>query len=790
MPRKAKRSKKGVAAKGRTRASNGTSNLMPQASSQGHSVHLEPQPHLLEPTPPQAPVPPLGSTPHSLAHPSASTRQPHTTKLNGCLVVAEARTRASHGASNLMAQASSQGHSVPLEPQSHLLEPTPAQALVPPLGSTPHSLAPPSAPLGSAPHALAPPSAPTRQPHATKSLSSSTRRMPIKEKHSKNGVATKAPPSVSHGTSNVMPQTSSQGYSISEDPQPDLLESTLGPLLYDLTPPWASTRAAKRRGFSGVLDLQAKGMSHEAERSKNGIATRVPSRISHGTSNMLSQASSHRHSVPVEPQEDLLEPTLPQPVVPPLGSTPQGLTPPSAPTRRTRATKRHSSQAKDILRKAKRLKNGVATRAPSHGTSNLMSQASSQVHSDHVEPQPHVLELTPDALSPPLAPPQSSRSSKLRSSKPGRECARAWTVQAIDEQGNEMKIQVTNPGVFDMPQGQRIVVPFDRQMRACGEAAALLSGACGRISTKPDNIPIYFESWPKVPDSYKKECFNALKNLFHFQASEVIAKRYCYLTMGRKYRNHKLNLWKLNFNPSYSREQLIEKVPNGIPEDQWPLFVDYHLKPEYMEMCQKNVEARKKQTIPHTGGSKLLSRRQQEMEEEAGHAVGRGELYIATHKKKDGSYVNAEARSIVEKLEEQLGQLVNTSEIASNDALAKVLGPDHAGRVRSLGLGGLHSVAFASTTTRFSVLGNLSNTDTAEPSQLKEEVDSLRLKLASYEENIKTLQTVLISYIEMKEGTVPEEFGGLLGTPSADQEKEGDAPTSEGGESSLNSNRV
>lgn len=83
--------------------------------------------------------------------------------------------------------------------------------------------------------------------------------MPIKEKHSKNGVATKAPPSVSHGTSNVMPQTSSQGYSISEDPQPDLLESTLGPLLYDLTPPWASTRAAKRRGFSGVLDLQAKG---------------------------------------------------------------------------------------------------------------------------------------------------------------------------------------------------------------------------------------------------------------------------------------------------------------------------------------------------------------------------------------------------------------------------------------------------------------------------------------------------------------------------------------------------
>ncbi|KAK7317420.1 hypothetical protein RJT34_01634 [Clitoria ternatea] len=93
-----------------------------------------------------------------------------------------------------------------------------------------------------------------------------------------------------------------------------------------------------------------------------------------------------------------------------------------------------------------------------------------------------------------------------------------------------------------MPSGQCIIVAFDRQRRAIGEAAALLSVASGRIVTDSKNVPINFDSWRKVPKSYKGECFKILKNLFHFLASNSIARRYCLLTMSRKYRNGKLNL--------------------------------------------------------------------------------------------------------------------------------------------------------------------------------------------------------------------------------------------------------
>ncbi|RDX89529.1 hypothetical protein CR513_28734, partial [Mucuna pruriens] len=129
-----------------------------------------------------------------------------------------------------------------------------------------------------------------------------------------------------------------------------------------------------------------------------------------------------------------------------------------------------------------------------------------------------------------------------------------------------------------MPRDECIIVPFDRQMRAYGEVASLFAGACGRIDTDSKNIPINFDNWQKVPKSYKDDCFNTLK------ASESSAKRYCLLTMSRRYRNGKMNLWNNVYDTSLSREQLIAKVPDGIHKDQWSSFVDYHLREEYQSL--------------------------------------------------------------------------------------------------------------------------------------------------------------------------------------------------------------
>ena len=58
-----------------------------------------------------------------------------------------------------------------------------------------------------------------------------------------------------------------------------------------------------------------------------------------------------------------------------------------------------------------------------------------------------------------------------------------------------------------------------------GLTTSLLSSACGCIAIDSNNVPINFDSWPKVPKSYKDDCFNILKvhveyNVFNFAILE------------------------------------------------------------------------------------------------------------------------------------------------------------------------------------------------------------------------------------------------------------------------------
>ncbi|QCE00498.1 putative transposase [Vigna unguiculata] len=63
-------------------------------------------------------------------------------------------------------------------------------------------------------------------------------------------------------------------------------------------------------------------------------------------------------------------------------------------------------------------------------------------------------------------------------------------------------------------------------------------------------------------------------------------------------------------------------------------------------MCKRNAENRSKLKINHTGGSKKLKRKIAEIMMKTGQPVSRGNLYIHTHMRADGTYINEEARIV------------------------------------------------------------------------------------------------------------------------------------------------
>ncbi|RYR34856.1 hypothetical protein Ahy_A10g049902 [Arachis hypogaea] len=164
--------------------------------------------------------------------------------------------------------------------------------------------------------------------------------------------------------------------------------------------------------------------------------------------------------------------------------------------------------------------------------------------------------------------------------------------------------------------------------------------------------------------------------------------------LGRAWKETRNRLYHRYYDPELSFAANIENRPDGITADHWKRFLDYRNSKETQDKCKKNAENRSKQLYTHTGGSKSLARLGEEESERQGRIVSRGELYLLTHKKTNGSYIHDAARAIGERIE-AIEQGDESSRLLShNDSLAQALGRERPGRVRGMGLGPTSSQVF------------------------------------------------------------------------------------------------
>lgn len=163
--------------------------------------------------------------------------------------------------------------------------------------------------------------------------------------------------------------------------------------------------------------------------------------------------------------------------------------------------------------------------------------------------------------------------------------------------------------------------------------------------------------------------------------------------------------------------------------------------------------------MPHTGGSKANSRRRYEMFLETGKAPSRGKMFIETHKRKNGSFVNVEARTIGEQIESHMTHCnTNESEVSPEDIVGKILGAEHSGRVRCMGMGAAPSNTFLNTKRRLSEL-SISSSSYGESSATS---TYLHQKVARLESQVEETLTVLKNYMISKEGGIPEELATMF----------------------------
>ncbi|XP_072055917.1 uncharacterized protein [Arachis hypogaea] len=335
----------------------------------------------------------------------------------------------------------------------------------------------------------------------------------------------------------------------------------------------------------------------------------------------------------------------------------------------------------------------------------------------------------------------------------------------LDEYENSTRLHLLVKDVHNLPEGLRIVVNFDRQHAAIGEAAGLLARICGQLATDCVAFSISFDKWSDIPESSFENQWNIFfQARFCFKVCDSLAKRFLLQSLGKKWREHRIKLWNEFYDPRLSKTEIINNTPEDIALDQWALFVEYRLKSETQNLCKRNQEIRQKQIIPHTSGAKSIARRRAKLTEETEKEVSRVQMWDITHKKIDGSYVNEKAKEIAEKIEAYSSQQAVESTVNSPlDALGVVLGKEHPGRVRGLGMGAIPTVAFKNNTTRISQMNLGSSNDASTSSTCGPNVQKAL-------DTIKAQLQALVSYIAFKEGgKIPVKLVGMFPTQQISQ---------------------
>ncbi|XP_057740694.1 uncharacterized protein LOC130957872 [Arachis stenosperma] len=235
-----------------------------------------------------------------------------------------------------------------------------------------------------------------------------------------------------------------------------------------------------------------------------------------------------------------------------------------------------------------------------------------------------------------------------------------WVVDVI-ENGVISSMELTVREALALHPGKKIVLHHNRELQQVGQAAGLLSGFLGTLGSDFQQLPICAKSWKTMTKASKEHAYDQVKV----------------------------------YDEELTFEENIKRKPAGIEANHWKKFLQYRLDDDTKDKCRKNAVNHSKQQYTHTGGSKTMARKRHEEEQRLGRPIGRGEGWTMSHKKKEWKIsVNPDLTCLQEAIELVESQDPSSKEFSQNDSLAQVLGKEHPGRVRGLGIGTCPSQCF------------------------------------------------------------------------------------------------
>ncbi|XP_057730649.1 uncharacterized protein LOC130945982 [Arachis stenosperma] len=197
-----------------------------------------------------------------------------------------------------------------------------------------------------------------------------------------------------------------------------------------------------------------------------------------------------------------------------------------------------------------------------------------------------------------------------------------WVVDVI-ENGVTYCMELTVKKALALPPEKKIMLNHNRELQQVGQAAGLLSGFLGTLASDFQQLPIGEKSWKTTSKASKEHAFDQFKRVFHYEDNgKGIIKRKIVQRIGNSWRNARNHLFHKVYDEELTFDQNLKRKPAGIEEK-----------------CKKML------LIIQSNCTHIPEKLRQ------GRPIGRGEEWTMSHKKKNGSYMNEDARLVGEAIE-------------------------------------------------------------------------------------------------------------------------------------------
>ncbi|XP_015619988.1 uncharacterized protein [Oryza sativa Japonica Group] len=199
-------------------------------------------------------------------------------------------------------------------------------------------------------------------------------------------------------------------------------------------------------------------------------------------------------------------------------------------------------------------------------------------------------------------------------------------------------------------------------------------------------IPVACGDWRDVDVKDKLKVWEDVQK--HYEINEY-GLHFVLETSHMIWKDYKADLKKKHFDANLTDEELMDRRDLRVNEAQWKWLINHWRSPEAVARSIRGKANRGMLRMLHTAGSKSHARVGHDMGVKTGRPPRRDEVFVETHKRKNGEII-PEAAETVEMLKEaaEVNPELKNKTIQEGDLYSRVCGTkEPRGRVRVLGKG-------------------------------------------------------------------------------------------------------